>query len=121
MGTWYQAVVLAWTKWLHLEHRAAPVKSEQRAAEKILRSYEGKPERVLDFVRSTILVDNIAQVKEVLTFVCAEANVHIIKNRFDPSFDAKETFGYRDVNLQLSFPEFQGTPFEGFVLELQIH
>ena len=106
---------------LHVEHHPAKRKSRARAQEQILRSYGGKAERVLDFLRSTIIVDRISQVRDVLKLVMDEVDVHIIKNRFDPLYDGFETGGYRDVNVQLSFPEFDGTPWEGHIVELQIH
>jgi len=121
LDAWFQDVVLAWAQWLDVEHHAAPRKSHVRAREKILRSYKGKPECVLDFVRSCIIVERVADIQRVLMFVLDEAKVHVIKNRFDPSFDGEETFGYRDVNMQLTLPELEGTPCAGHVMEIQIH
>merc|ERR1712039_352540 len=102
INEWYQGVVSLWAQYLRIQHHAAPPKSKKRAVEKLLRSYAGKAERVLDYVRSTIIVDCINEVEMVLRFVLDEVHVSIIKNRFDLAYDGVDTFGYRDVNLQLT-------------------
>merc|ERR1712232_832099 len=86
----------------------------------VIRSYNGNGARVLDLVRSTIVADRISEVRQVLEMVSSEASVHLIKNRFDSNADAKDTFGYRDVNVQLSFEQLEHTSWAGFVFELQI-
>ena len=42
------------------------------------------------------------------------------RNRLDPGYSGDATGGYRDLNLQLTFPELKGTLFTGFIFELQI-
>ena len=66
-------------------------------------------------------MDTIDEALEILQLVLADAIVYIIKNRMDIDYNGHETAGYRDVNLQIGFPETDGTVFEGFVFELQIH
>ena len=51
---------------------------------------------------------------------CGTLNVFIIKNRYDLELDSRATAGYRDINMQLSFEELHGTPYDGYVFELQI-
>jgi hypothetical protein len=121
LNDWYQSVVHSWAQKCNVTHAPAPVKSFQRALEKIHRSYCGKVPPILDLVRSTIVVETIHSAHEVLELVLHEAVVHTIKNRFDPAFDGRATAGYRDLNLQIEFPEMHDTVFEGFVFELQIH
>lgn len=89
--------------------------------EKVYRAYSGKVHPVLDIVRSTIISSSIKEAHHVLKVVLGNSNVHVIKNRLDTAFDSKRTAGYRDLNWQTTFPEAVGTPFEGFVCELQIH
>ena len=84
------------------------------------RSYRGDGSRLLDIVRSSIVVATVTEAKAVLQLVLSKAKVHMIKNRLDPSYDGKETGGYRDINVQLSLLELTGTPFESLVFELQI-
>lgn len=117
---WLQELVALWAEELHVEHQPAAMKTRTRVVEKILRSYKGKAECVTDIVRSTILANDVKQVREVLQVEIGEADVNIIKNRFDVSYDAQDSGGYRDVNVLFSWPEFKGTPFEGFIFELQI-
>merc|ERR1712187_277900 len=97
------------------------MKSVRRLMEKISRSYQGHPERVTDIVRSTIVCEAVEDVRRVLQFALENAHIHIIKNRFDLNYSGDDTGGYRDLNVQLSFPELKGTAFDGFVFELQIH
>lgn len=121
INDWYQSVIHLWARHLCVGHHPAPIKSKHRATEKLLRSYAGHAERVLDYVRSTLIVNSISEANAVLQFVLAETVVFVVKNRFDPIYDGLETFGYRDINMQLTFPEFEGTPWDGYIIELQIH
>jgi len=93
----------------------------KRLMEKISRSYRGRPELVTDIVRSTIICETVEDLQRVLAFVMENADIYSIKNRFDMSYNGDLTGGYRDLNVQLSFPELEGTDFDGFVFELQIH
>ena len=76
---------------------------------------------MVDVVRSTIVARDVAHVRDVVAMVVANTKVHMIKNRMNIDYDGEETGGYRDVNMQLSFYEMEGTPFAGFVFELQVH
>ena len=67
------------------------------------------------------MVNSVDEPREVLKVVLKDARVHLIKNRFDTCYDANATAGYRDMILQLSCAKLDGTDFEGFILELQIH
>lgn len=120
LNEWYQETVEGWANVLHLRHKRAPLKKWERVLEKVQRSYQGDVTRVLDFVRSSLIVDTVAEAKKALEFALDQAKVHALKNRYDPSYDGKVTAGYRDINLQLSFPEMEGTGFSGYIFELQI-
>jgi len=72
-------------------------------------------------VRSSIVCFSISHVIDVFSVVAENSTIHVIKNRFSLHYDGLSTHGYRDVNLQLSFPETEGTAFDGFVFELQLH
>ena len=95
-------------------------KKRERAWEKVDRSYRGDNSRVLDFVRTSLICETVADAKRALEFVMLRATVFTIKNRLDPAYDGEDTGGYRDINMQLSFEAPTGTPYAGFVLELQI-
>ena len=71
--------------------------------------------------RRAFVVNSVDEAREVLKVLLKDARVHLIKNRFDTCSDANSTAGYRDMNLQLSFAKLDGTDFEGFIFELQIH
>jgi hypothetical protein len=120
INQWYQNVVAQWAQELDLIHKAAPLKKRGRVLEKIERSYGGAVQRVLDLVRATIVVKTVSEAKAVLELVLRDASVYVVKCRYDLEYDGKDTNGYRDINLQLSFAELSGTRFENFVFELQI-
>lgn len=105
---------------LQLEHREAPSKKLARVKEKVERAYNGDVSRVLDFERSSIVVESAMEAIRALNIVLDQAIVFTIKNRYSLSYNGKATGGYRDINIQLSFEEFEGTPFAGYVFELQI-
>jgi len=122
---WFQQVVDTWTAFLKVGHKAAPLKKLDRVLQKTERSYSGDHLRVLDFVRSTVIVDTAAEAKHVLEFVMKQVTVHTIKNRYNPDYSGEETAGYRDINMQLSFEDMKGRiedgeRLDGFVFELQI-
>jgi len=121
LNDWYQTTVGCWAQQCNAELRRAPLKTPRRAMEKIYRSYFGNVPPLLDLVRSSIVVDTIDEAMDVLELVLADAIVHTIKNRMDVDYDGNETAGYRDLNVQVGFQETDGTVFEGFVFELQIH
>jgi len=121
INEWYQEVVQTWADHCGVKAYKAPLKSFQRTMEKIVRAYKGKVPLVLDIVRSTVVTETVKEALDVLEVVLANSIVHVIKNRFDIDYDGSDTAGYRDINLQLSFPETNGSEFEGFVFELQIH
>merc|ERR1711879_249943 len=75
----------------------------------------------IDLIRSTIITTSICEARQVLSLILKESTVHLMKNRFSLEYDAKATAGYRDVNLQLTFPELKGSEYEGFIFELQLH
>jgi hypothetical protein len=121
LDDWYQNVVRSWAQHCNALHSPAPVKTYRRTLEKVYRSYSGRVPPITDLVRSTIVVETIEQAQEVAEIVLHDATVYTIKNRFDLTYDGCATAGYRDLNLQIGFPEMDDTLFEGFVFELQIH
>merc|ERR1711879_952998 len=104
----------------NLTFKCTPLKKTRRVHQKIDRSYGGDASRVLDFVRSSIGTDSIDEASCVLKLVLSQAKVLAIKNRYDEAYNGKATGVYRDINLHLCFDELAGTPFEGYVFEVQI-
>jgi hypothetical protein len=117
---WFQNVVGTWAEILGLEHKSAALKSRERVLEKVERSYQGNVRRVLDLVRASIIAESVEEVKRALEFVFEHALIFCVKCRYDLDYDGVATNGYRDINLQLSFPQLKSTPYDGFVFELQI-
>lgn len=81
----------------------APVKTPKRAIEKRWRSYNGRPENLVDIVRTSIVCGEVAEIHAVMQAIVADDTVEIvrIKNRFAPHHDARLTAGYRDLALNL--------------------
>merc|ERR1711982_234196 len=63
---WYQSVVASWASGLRVQHKVAPLKKPERALEKVERSYEGDPSRLLDIARSCIEVSSIEEARAAL-------------------------------------------------------
>ena len=104
-----------------MQYKRAPLKKHSRVFEKIDRSYNGDASRVLDFVRASLVATSVREARSALEFVMERAVVKSIKNRLDSDYDGKDTAGYRDVNLQLTFAEVEkSSVYKGFVFELQI-
>jgi len=121
INDWYQQVVRQIAEDCGCDSREAPLKSLTRGQEKLERTYKGKVPYLVDVVRSTIVATDVAKVHEVVTKVMATTTIHVIKNRLSLDYDGEDTAGYRDVQMQISFGEMEGSPFAGFVFELQVH
>lgn len=99
---------------LCIHQRPEGIKKEKRAIEKVRRSYGGDATRLVDLVRSTIVVPDIVAANMVLELTLSKCDVKYIKNRLSAAYDARASGGYRDLNLTLGF---QGT---AHTSELQI-
>merc|ERR1712194_383183 len=89
--------------------------------EKMYRSYHGRVACLTDVVRSTIICSSMHQVRQTAEVVLNDTQVHVVKNRLSTRYNGGDTYGYRDLSLQLSFPELGETEYAGLVFELQIH
>ncbi|MCW8336482.1 RelA/SpoT domain-containing protein [Vibrio paucivorans] len=89
----------------------AGVKSQKRAEEKIQHELGGKPERITDLARATIVADDVASLMEVYEVLNRETTVVKVKNRFKKPGDS----GYRDLNLLVQLPKTD------IIAEVQLH
>jgi len=121
INEWYQDVVRAWARRCGCAALPAELKSVTRAKEKLWRSYKCKSVQLCDLVRSTVVADSPRLLHAMLSLIVSRVRVHTIKKGFEVDYDGKDTGGYRDLNLQITFPNLDETPFEGFVFELQLH
>jgi hypothetical protein len=126
LNSWFQEVVGTWvthlaTQGIEVQHKRAPLKKEKRVLEKLHRAYKGDVGRLLDLVRSTLVVKNIEAILAVASHISDNAVVYNVKNRFATKYDGKDTCGYRDLNMSLSFKELEDTAFGPHVFELQVH
>lgn len=89
-----------------------PIKKKNRIEEKVNKDYDGDWSRVGDLVRSTVAVDSMDQVEEVMDKLRASGLklARPPKDRFTNPTDA----GYRDLMMNVVYPN-------GHVGELQIH
>eukprot|EP00961_Rhodomonas_salina_P081376 1094053-Rhodomonas_salina.1 len=84
----------------------AAVKDLSRAKEKLVRSYEGRPSRLLDICRQSIVFSSAHMLAECLALIAEDPDVLVvsIKNRLRDQYPARaRSLGYRDVNLSLRF------------------
>ncbi|EKX30866.1 hypothetical protein GUITHDRAFT_122928 [Guillardia theta CCMP2712] len=104
--------------------RWAPMKSVDRAVEKLVRSYNNDVSRLLDVVRQCIVFEQLEDLCECLERILGDPEIVVmrIKNRLDPSFDARTTGGYRDVllNLRVVTERTRELGVAGHVCELQL-
>eukprot|EP00747_Dinoflagellata_sp_TGD_P001676 gnl/TRDRNA2_/TRDRNA2_102323_c1_seq1.p1 gnl/TRDRNA2_/TRDRNA2_102323_c1~~gnl/TRDRNA2_/TRDRNA2_102323_c1_seq1.p1 ORF type:complete len:318 (-),score=37.78 gnl/TRDRNA2_/TRDRNA2_102323_c1_seq1:164-1117(-) len=84
-------------------HKPASVKKQNRAIQKLWRTYHGNPRLLTDLVRSSIVCDTLTDVLLVLRRVHADPTAGIlrVKNRFDPKYDSSLSGGYRNLSLNL--------------------
>jgi len=89
-----------------------PVKKKHRVEEKVEKDYDGDWSRVGDLVRSTVALDSMDQVEEVMDKLRASGLklARPPKDRFANPTDA----GYRDLMMNVVYPN-------GHIGELQIH
>eukprot|EP00747_Dinoflagellata_sp_TGD_P135367 gnl/TRDRNA2_/TRDRNA2_175457_c0_seq2.p1 gnl/TRDRNA2_/TRDRNA2_175457_c0~~gnl/TRDRNA2_/TRDRNA2_175457_c0_seq2.p1 ORF type:complete len:575 (+),score=63.10 gnl/TRDRNA2_/TRDRNA2_175457_c0_seq2:112-1836(+) len=102
-----------------------PLKKETRVLQKVMRSYGGDVSRVLDIVRASIVYPGLHDLTVGLRTIIADENVVIksIKNRFDSTYDASASAGYRDICLilQLIDNETKSAGCHLHMCEVQLH
>lgn len=100
----FQECVAAWAKGIT---GSAPnfveVKRRNRAIEKLFRSYSGDAARLVDLVRSSINFSTVDGLLEAVERIKADERVAVLKfkNRFDASYDSRDSAGFRNVALSL--------------------
>ena len=80
-----------------------PIKRPQRAIEKIVRRYHRQPRYLTDIVRCRVYVEDIQSIDQFVQDLRSDGmlNICFLKNRIDDEYDAKQTFGFRDLQLNL--------------------
>jgi len=121
-----------YVKWNDVRHDAArvqrihwtPMKRHARCMEKMLRSYDNDPSRLLDIARSSIAFESLSDLTICLEAIWADSSVVVSRviNRMSKDYNADETGGYRDVciNLRLVSPDAQALGAELHVCEVQL-
>jgi hypothetical protein len=101
-----------------------PMKRHARCIEKMMRSYDNDPSRLLDISRGSIAFETLADLSACLEAIWKDEDVVVsrITNRMSASFNASETGGYRDVSLKLRIvsPQAQALGAELHVCEVQL-
>mmetsp|Transcript_32412 Transcript_32412/g.75509 ORF Transcript_32412/g.75509 Transcript_32412/m.75509 type:complete len:710 (-) Transcript_32412:171-2300(-) len=100
------------------------MKAHGRTIEKLMRSYNDSPSRVVDIARQCVIFDNMTDLKKCLETIIFDENVAIkrVKNRYSTKYDAEATGGYRDVsiNLRLVSQQAQALGAELHIVEVQL-
>jgi hypothetical protein len=113
MNDKFQSLACAWKAKLrekgHLAAAEKPDEQEQgllpkrrkRVIEKVWRGYKGDATRLRDLVRCSLVFDSAEQWDAAIDEILADPAVDIlrVKNRFASTYDAKESCGYRDIQL----------------------
>ena len=100
------------------------IKRLDRAVEKIMMNYEGRPSHLLDLVRQRIVFDSLHDIRVCLAAISNDPDLSIVRmrNRLNASYDGHATAGYRDVVLAVRM-QTQATMVlgvNGHVMELQL-
>ena len=79
------------------------LKGIPRSIEKLLRSYDADPSKLLDVCRQTIVYDSVKDLCDGLKAIRDDPEVFVVrcKNRLDPDCNSAYSAGYRDVSLNL--------------------
>eukprot|EP00928_Gymnodinium_smaydae_P062820 TRINITY_DN46591_c0_g1_i1.p1 TRINITY_DN46591_c0_g1~~TRINITY_DN46591_c0_g1_i1.p1 ORF type:complete len:471 (+),score=29.21 TRINITY_DN46591_c0_g1_i1:33-1445(+) len=99
-------------------HVPAHVKSQRRALEKLRRVYSDDASYLVDLVRGSIVYNSIAEIEAGLRALADKAKVVRLKNRFDPSYCASASAGYRDVSVNIEFSGLPGA--RSLICEVQL-
>jgi len=104
--------------------RSSLLKSVDRSVEKLARVYRGQVWMLLDIVRDSIVVDDVASVCRFLALCVEDQEIQVlrVKNRMSPSYNSRESCGYRDVliNFCLNTPLTRQLGLSDHVCEAQI-
>ena len=102
----------------------APVKSAERALEKLLRSLQNDPSRLLDCCRQRIIFEEPGHLLQCLDAVRRDEDVRVVrvKNRLHNVYSAATKAGCRDVllNLRIDTDETRRLGIETHVCEVQL-
>ena len=88
-----------------------PVKSYQRAADKVATKFNGDASQITDLARASIVAGSIQDLMQVYQILNEQTQVVKQKNRFAEP----KTSGYRDLNLLVRLPQ------SGMIAEVQLH
>lgn len=89
----------------------APLKSAQRAQEKIQHKFDGDGAKITDLARGSLVADNVHTLIRAYQSLVNQVEVVSIKNRFA----LPKSSGYRDLNLLVKLPE------SNMICEVQLH
>jgi ppGpp synthetase/RelA/SpoT-type nucleotidyltranferase len=88
-----------------------PVKSYQRAADKVATKFNGDASQITDLARASIVTDSIQDLMQAYQALNEQTQVVKQKNRFAEP----KASGYRDLNLLVRLPQ------SGMIAEVQLH
>lgn len=98
------------------------LKSVDRAAEKLWRSYNCDVSILLDLVRQCIVFESLGDMIQAVETLRQDPEIEIkrVKNRLSPSYDASLSLGYRDVlfNVSINSPATRELGISDHVCEL---
>jgi hypothetical protein len=104
-------------------------KRRKRAIEKVWRGYKGDATRLRDLVRCSLVFETVEHLEAAIDEILADRAIDIlrVKNRFASTYDAKESCGYRDIQLNAVMTEGEFSADEialglhEHICEIQLH
>lgn len=88
-----------------------PIKTYERALNKVTTKFNGDASQLTDLARASILANNIHDLMQAYQTLSEQTQVLQVKNRFS---SPKES-GYRDLNTLIKLPQ------TGMIVEVQLH
>ena len=88
-----------------------PIKSYQRAQQKVASKFAGDASRITDINRASLIAHDIRQLMTVYQTLATQVDIMQVKNRFSAPKDS----GYRDLNLLIKLPKTD------MIAEIQLH
>ena len=121
----------AFERWELIQQRGAaahvewaPLKSLDRALEKVYRSYSLDSSRLLDCCRQSIYFEDVSSLFACLRAIYADKEVRLVRvcNRLHNSYEASATAGYRAIllNLSIATENTLRLRLDGVICELQL-
>ena len=128
INEFFMAKMMAYSDAFGGEFHSAPVKGEDRALQKVFRSYKEDFHKLCDLNRCSIVFDSLKPISGVLLALSRDPDMVLVrmkknKMRFATDYDASLSAGYRDTQISICIdtPWTSRLGINRMILEVQLH